>query len=261
MSGLRQESPGVAWVTGAGRGIGHAVALQLATEGWRVAASARTEKDLNALAAAAAPLAGEIVPFRVDISDELAPANVFAEIERKLGHVDRVVLNAGTHKPIDGAAFDARTVRNLVETNLMGTVNCLEPVIHRFVARGRGRIAVVASLAGYRGLPSASGYGATKAALINMCEALRPELAEKGVILSVITPGFVKTPLTDLNPFPMPFLIDATTAAQRIVGGLEKDRFEITFPRRFSYLMKLVRILPYWAFFALSRRLRPGDKD
>jgi short-subunit dehydrogenase len=255
MPNRRRNSPGAAWVTGASRGIGYALALRLAQDGWRVAASSRTEKDLNALEAAAADLDGEIHPFVVDISETAGPAAVLAEIEQKLGPVDWAVLNAGTHEPVDGAAFDARTVRHLVETNLMGTVHCLEPVINRFVARGGGRIAVIASLAGYRGLPTASGYGATKAALINMCEALRPELLSKDVILSVVTPGFVKTPLTDRNPFPMPFLIDTEKAAQRIVDGLATDGFEITFPRRFSYLMKLVRILPYRMFFALSRRL------
>tara|TARA_R110002110_G_scaffold85816_2_gene223526 strand:- start:115622 stop:116398 length:777 start_codon:yes stop_codon:yes gene_type:complete len=255
MPDLRRNSPGVAWVTGASRGIGYALALRLAQDGWRVAASARTAKDLNALAAAAASLAGEILPFVVDISEKAGPAVVLAEIEQTLGPVDWAILNAGTHEPVDGTAFDAQTVRHLVETNLMGTVHCLEPVIDRFVARGRGRIAVIASLAGYRGLPTASGYGATKAALINMCEALRPELLSKDVVLSVVTPGFVKTPLTERNSFPMPFLMDAENAAQRIVNGLATDQFEITFPRRFSYLMKLVRILPYWMFFALSRRL------
>ncbi len=142
----------------------------------------------------------------------------------------------------------------------MGTVNCLAPVIERFVERQAGRIGVVASLAGYRGLPTSSGYGASKAGLINMCEALRPELMEQNVVLSCITPGFVRTPLTDRNPFPMPFLIDVDTAATRIVKGLESNRFEITFPRRFAYIMKFMRILPYWAYFAITRRTVPHDQ-
>ncbi len=249
----------VVWVTGAGKGIGRSVALRLVRDGWVVAASARTGADLDALVVAAGDGPGSIVPFVLDISDAAAATRVLNAIECDCGPVDLAILNAGTHEPIDGAAFDAATVRRLVETNLMGTVYCLEPLIARFVGRGAGRIAVVSSLAGYRGLPTASGYGATKAALINMCEALRVELLPKGVTLSVVTPGFVRTPLTDRNPFPMPFLVDVDTAARRIVDGLATGRFEITFPRRFAYLMKLLRILPYGLFFAVTRRLHSTD--
>lgn len=248
----------VAWVTGAGKGIGRAVTLHLVRAGWTVAASARTRADLDALAQAAESGSGRAVPFVLDISDAEAVTRVLGAIERDCGPVDLAILNAGTHEPIDGAAFDAAVVRTLVETNLMGTVHCLEPLIARFVGRGAGRIAVVASLAGYRGLPTASGYGATKAALINMCEALRTELLPRGVVLSVVNPGFVRTPLTDRNAFPMPFLVDVDTAARRIVDGLATGRFEVTFPRRFAYMVKFLRILPYGLFFAITRRLRPA---
>jgi NAD(P)-dependent dehydrogenase (short-subunit alcohol dehydrogenase family) len=251
----------VAWVTGAGKGIGRAVALRLVRDGWVVAASARTGADLDALVVAVGDGPGKVVPFVLDISDAAAATHVLDAIECDCGQVDLAILNAGIHEPIDGAAFDAAIMRRLVETNLMGTVHCLEPLIERFVDRRAGRIAVVASLAGYRGLPTASGYGATKAALINMCEALRAELLPRGVTLSVVTPGFVRTPLTDRNPFPMPFLVDADIAARRIVDGLATGRFEITFPRRLAYLMKLLRILPYGLFFAVTRRLRPADGD
>lgn len=249
----------IAWITGASQGIGSAVALRLAQDGWTVAVSARQIDKLEALAGDAAPFDGSIEAFPLDVTDEQATARVFADIEDRLGPVRLAVLNAGTHAPIDGKKFSVAPVRQLIEINLMGTANCLAPVIERFVERQSGRIAVVASVAGYRGLPTASGYGASKAGLINMCEALRPELAEAGVILSCINPGFVKTPLTDKNPFPMPFLIDVETAATRIVEGLKHDRFEITFPRRFAFIMKLMRILPYWAYFAITRRAVPRE--
>lgn len=249
----------LAWITGASQGIGSAVALRLAAEGWIVAASARQAEKLSALSRAAVHLDGSIVPFQLDVTDEAACAQVFEAIESDQGAVDLVILNAGTHEPIDGTKFSVEPVRKLVEINLMGTVNCLAPVIDRFVERRSGRIGIVASVAGYRGLPTASGYGASKAALINMCEALRPELMEKSVVLSCITPGFVRTPLTDKNPFPMPFMIDVETAAARIIRGLESNRFEITFPRRFAYIMKLLRVLPYWAYFAITRRTVPRD--
>lgn len=250
-------NPRIAWVTGASRGIGAAVARRLAADGWTVAASARGASELEALAREAESQPGRIVGFPLDVSDPDACARVFMDIGTRLGPVDLAILNAGTHEPVDGTKFSVEPVRMLVEINLMGTVHCLAPVIEDFVARRCGRIAVVASAAGYRGLPTASGYGATKAALINMCEALRPELETAGVILSCVVPGFVKTPLTDRNPFPMPFLMDVEDAAERIVRGVETDRFEITFPRRFTYLLKLLRILPYRAFFAVTRRTVP----
>jgi short-subunit dehydrogenase len=126
-------------------------------------------------------------------------------------------------------------------------------------ARRRGRIAVVASLAGYRGLPSAAAYGATKAALINMCEALFPDLAKDGIRLSLVNPGFVSTPLTDKNDFPMPFLISAEAAARCIAGGLETGRFEIAFPWRFAWIMKCLRLLPARLLFLITRRMVKHD--
>jgi short-subunit dehydrogenase len=124
-----------------------------------------------------------------------------------------------------------------------------------FRNRRSGHIVVVASLAGYRGLPSAAAYGATKAGLINMCEALKPELAADGVRLTLVNPGFVDTPLTQKNDFPMPFLISVQAAVDRIARGLGAGAFEITFPRRFSFLMKLLRVLPDPLFFAVTQRM------
>jgi short-subunit dehydrogenase len=245
----------LAWVTGASKGIGRAVAIELAEQGWQIAASGRDIAELDALATETSELSGSVHAYPFDITSEQASSEIVAAIERDLGDIDMAVLNAGTHEPVDGAAFTAAPLRRLVETNLMGTAHCLAPIVERFVARGGGRIAVVASLAAYRGLPTASAYGATKAALINMCEALRVELAPAGVVLSVITPGFVRTPLTDRNPFPMPFLMEPDVAARRIVRDLAGKRFEITMPRRFAFIMKLLRILPYPLYFAVTRRL------
>jgi len=134
-------------------------------------------------------------------------------------------------------------------------VNGLSHIMPRFISRGRGHIAVVASVAGYRGLPTSAAYGATKAGLINMCEALKPELERHGVRLTLINPGFVETPLTDKNDFPMPFLISVDEAVNHIVRGLQSSRFETAFPRRFAFLMKILRILPDRLFFFVTRRM------
>ena len=243
----------LAWITGAGKGIGRALAKRLATDGWTIAASARTEADLASLADECPE--GSVHVFPLDITDLPRTEEVVAAIEDRLGKIDLAVLNAGTHVPMSADDFSAATFRRLVEINLMGTANSLSPLIPRFIARRSGHIAVVASLAGYRGLPTSAAYGATKAGLINMCEALMPELERHGVRLSLVNPGFVETPLTDRNDFPMPFLISVDEAADDIVRGLRRARFETAFPWRFAFLMKLLRLLPDRLFFLITRRM------
>jgi NAD(P)-dependent dehydrogenase (short-subunit alcohol dehydrogenase family) len=249
LPGLGQKC---AWVTGAGSGIGRALALRLAGEGWLVAVSARTEADLQSLAALAPD---RIKPAVLDVTDEVAVAAATEAIEARLGPLDLVVLNAGTYKPLSVRDFSAAAYRKTVEVNLMGAVNCLAAVMPRMIARGTGHIAVVASLTGYVGLPSASAYGATKAALINMCEALHPELDAAGVKLSLINPGFVDTPLTRKNDFPMPFLISTEDAVERIMRGLRSRGFEIAFPRRMALAIRLLALLPHGVRLAITRRM------
>jgi NAD(P)-dependent dehydrogenase (short-subunit alcohol dehydrogenase family) len=248
------DSPeNIAWVTGAGKGIGRALARQMAREGWTVAVSARTAEDLSTLAAECPP--GRIHIFPLDITDAAATEKTVGRIESELGAPDLVVLNAGTHQPMAAADFSADTFQRLMETNFMGTVNGMAAIIPGFIDRGKGHIAVVASLAGYRGLPTAAAYGASKAALINMCEALRPDLARHGVRLTLVNPGFVQTPLTDKNKFAMPFLMGVEEAAKQMLRGLEGSAFEVTFPWRFAVVMKFLRLLPDRLFFALTRRM------
>jgi len=245
------------WITGAGKGIGRAVAWEYATRGWTVAVSARTAQDLDDLAhqATLAQLPGRIVPFRADVTDQDAVKQVFKAIEQDLGPLDQVIFNAGTHIPNDVQNFNVAPFRTIMEINFMGAVNGLSAVVPMFAARRAGHIAVVASLAGYSGLPRASAYGASKAALINMCEALKPELEAAGVTLSVINPGFVRTPLTDKNDFPMPFLIDATLAARYIYNGMTARKFEIAFPLPFVLMLKVLRMLPYRLYFAVVKKI------
>jgi short-subunit dehydrogenase len=249
---MSQRRP-IAWVTGAGKGIGRAVAARLAQDNWQVAVSARTVSDLEALSNQCAD--GAVRAFPLDITDPAAAARTVSEIEDTLGPIDMVFLNAGTHETDSALEFAAASVRRLVEVNFMGTMHCLEPILSRFVDRGRGHVAVVASLAGYKGLPKAAGYGASKAALINLCEALKPELDAAGVKLTLINPGFIKTPLTDRNTFEMPFLMPVDQAADAIVNGLKGNAFEVSMPWRFALIMKVMRWLPDRLYFAVMRRM------
>jgi len=246
---------GVAWITGAGKGIGKAVTLELARRGWTVAASARTEADLVSLGEEAAKAGGTVVPFVLDVTKRTAVSQAVGLIEDRLGGIDLALLNAGTYVRFGVEDFTAEAFGRQMDINVMGTVNCLDPVLVRMRQRNSGHIAVVSSLTAYRGLPYASAYGASKAALTNMCEAMKPELDALGIQMTVIHPGFVKTPLTDRNEFAMPFLMEAEEAARRIVDGLERGTFEIAFPRRLTFLLKVARCLPYGLYFAMTRRL------
>ncbi|HWW48461.1 MAG TPA: SDR family NAD(P)-dependent oxidoreductase [Xanthobacteraceae bacterium] len=241
-----------AWVTGAGSGIGRALALRLAREGWNVAVSARTERSLDTLAAEAP---GRIHAFPLDVTDAEATLETVARIENALGRPELAVLNAGTYARDSATGLDVAAFRATVEVNLMGNVHCLAALIPRMMARGGGHIAVVSSVAGYVGLPGAAAYGATKAALINMCEALYPQLAAHNVRLSLINPGFVDTPLTQKNDFPMPFLISADMAVDHIMAGLKSRHFEIAFPWKMVLSMKLLAALPARLRFAVTRRM------
>ncbi|MCG8433742.1 MAG: SDR family NAD(P)-dependent oxidoreductase, partial [Gammaproteobacteria bacterium] len=177
------------------------------------------------------------------------------DIEEAGGPIDLALLNAGVWQMMNVDELDLKAVRTNVEINYMGVMHALNAVLPRMLERGRGHIAIVASAAGYRGLPRAIAYGPTKAALINLCETLRSELAPRGIVVSLVNPGFVDTPMTRGNPFPMPNLIPATKAAQAMLAGLEKRKYEIIFPRGFVQATKFLRWLPNAFYFWLVRKV------
>jgi NADP-dependent 3-hydroxy acid dehydrogenase YdfG len=246
----------IVWITGASSGIGRAVALEMARDGWRVVASARRQEELDDLAAEGP--AGRITGLAVDVTDLEATRAAVARIEAEIGPIDRAILAAGTHIPTAASDFKPEDFRTLVEVNVMGVVHATAAVLPGFKRRRAGHLVVVASIAGYRGLPTAAGYGATKAALINYTEAMKFDLDELGVKTQLVCPGFVRTPLTDKNPFPMPFLMEVEDAARAMVKGMDGGGFEITFPKRFTVLVRLVSRLPYALYFALVRRGTKG---
>jgi len=243
------------WITGGGEGIGRALALRLCDDRATVAISGRRDGPLAEVAAEAADKPGKVLAFPLDVTDRAAVAKTAKEIEDRIGPLHLVVFNAGTHQKMRADEFSADVFEKLIDVNVMGVVHGIETILPRFLDRKNGHIAVVSSVAGYRGLPYASAYGATKSALITMCESLKPELDAAGITLSVINPGFVRTPLTDKNDFSMPFLMEPEAAADRIADGLAVRKFEITFPRRFTWCLKVTRCLPYFLYFALTRRL------
>lgn len=243
---------GVAWVTGAGTGIGRALAKRLAEEGWTVAISARTARDLDSLAA---EVPGRITAFQLDVTDAKATEDTGRAIAASLGPIDLAILNAGSYFPTTAKEFSVENFRKTVDINLMGTVNCMGPVVPSMVERRSGHIAIMGSLTAFVGLPTAASYGATKAALNSMAEAFKPDFDQYGVTITVINPGFVKTPATDKNRFPMPFLMEVDEAVDHIMRGLDAKSFAIDFPWQMKIGTKLLGALPGWAKFGVTRRM------
>jgi len=239
------------WIVGASSGIGAALARRLGRLGVRLALSARREAPLRALLASA-PAPGLALPL--DVVDAGAVAAAAARIEREWGGVDLVIWLAGRYVPMRAQDFDLAQARTMLEANLAGVLNGIDAVLPMLRRQGHGDIALVASVAGYRGLPKSLVYGPTKAALINFAEALYLDLAPEGFGVWLVSPGFVDTPMTAANDFRMPALVDPEQAAQAIIDGFGRGAFEIRFPRRFTSWMQLLRVLPYRAYFAAVRR-------
>jgi len=239
------------WITGASHGIGRELAMQLAAQDVRVACSARSAEVLEELHA----LQEKIAAWPLDVTDSTATARTVEQIEQQQGPLDLAVLSAGIYRPLPGGLADPDIFRQHMEVNYLGVVNGLMAVLPRMRERRRGQVAIVGSVAGYRGLPKAAAYGPTKAALISLAETLRLELGDSGVDIRLVNPGFVSTRLTAKNDFHMPSLLTPEQAALHIVRGLQGKSFEIAFPRGFVAWLKLTRLLPYRWYFPLVSRL------
>ena len=259
------------WITGASSGLGYALAGLYAKDGARVIVSARSADKLQALASS--DFAGTILPLPVDVTDNDSVVAAAAQILAQWGVPDVVILNAGYYEP---CSFEDTTLEHFektIDVNYRGVVRCLMAVLPALLDKqkgsmavtgrtfsgikttARGHIVLVSSVAGYSGLPRAAAYGSTKAALTNLGESIKHECNAREIDVTVVNPGFVKTPLTDLNEFPMPFIMELDDAAQAMYSGINSRKFEVTFPRRFTWILKFLRILPYRLYFAATKRL------
>lgn len=262
---IREWSERRVWIVGASSGIGEALALELARRGARLALSARGRERLEVVCAACdaaarpahhtdPPAPALALALALDLSrvDELERAR--DQLLAAWGGVDLVVFNAGTYRPLRAWELSAQAVRETLETNLVGTMSATAAVLPSLLAQGHGAIALVGSVAGYGGLPKATVYGPSKAALINFAEVLHLDLSQRGIGVFLIDPGFVATPLTAQNDFAMPALQTPAQAAAAIVDGFARGDFEIHFPKRFTRVLKLLQLLPRRLYFALIRR-------
>ena len=237
------------WLIGASRGIGLATAKALHAAGARVVVSARNAESLQQFVDAH-PGAQAVV---LNVSDATAITAAARYVQTQQG-LDVVMYCAGHYQSVRATSYSLPEMLRHQDVNYIGALRVLDAVLPELLPQQRGHISLISSVAGFRGLPQSLAYGPTKAALINLAEALYYDLSPHDIGVSVINPGFVKTPLVAGNDFPMPALISTTTAAQEILKGWRKGEFHIHFPKRFTRMLLLLRILPYRCYFALVRR-------
>ena len=242
------------WITGASSGIGRALAIKFANNGWKVAASARREnllKELN-------QENENIHPFPLDVTNIDQCKNVFTNIIEKFKDIEISIFGTGIHDPKSEKKFNLDKIRKIMEVNYFGTMNSINAVYDYYNNKKSGQISIISSVAGYRGLPAAGAYCASKSALTSFAETLQFEMKRKNVRVTLVSPGFIKTPMTDKNDFPMPMIKSPEFAADQIyVGLIKKKVFEIHFPKTFTFFMKILRILPSGIYF---RFLEKGMK-
>jgi len=241
----------VIWITGGSSGIGKALAYKFANEGWQVALSARREELLNEISKSN----NNIHSFPLDVLDVEKCKEVFNKILSKFENIDIAVFSTGIHDPKSEKKLDIENIRKIMETNFFGTINSINSVYNYFKERKSGHISIVSSVAGYRGLPIAGAYCASKSALISYAESLYFDMKRFNVRVTVVNPGFIKTPMTDQNPFPMPMIVSAEFAADEMFKGLTKSNsFEIHFPKKFTFIMKILKIMPNWLYLKLIKK-------
>ena len=235
------------WITGASSGIGKALAEKFATEGWKVAASARRKEILNEMSNHE-----NIFSYPLDVTNQDQINASFKKIIEDFKGLDLCVFSSGTYDPKLEQGINIKQNKFVMETNFFGVLYSINAVESYFKEKKGGHISIVSSIAAYRGLPNSSGYGPSKAALTNLAESLYFDFKKHNVRISLVSPGFIKTPLTDKNEFPMPFIKSPEFAANKMFNGLTKSKdFEIHFPKQLTLLLKFLRILPYKIYLFL----------
>ena len=231
------------WLVGASEGLGAALARQMGARGDRVILSARNADKL-------AQLAAEIPDARAvpcDVSDRASVEQAAAQ----LGEIDGVIYLAGVYWPTKAQEWNADHVEAMIDINLTGAARVLGQVVPAMVARGHGQIVLTGSLAGYRGLPGAIGYGASKGGLMHLAETMHADLRGSGIVVQQLNPGFIRTRLTDKNDFTMPFIMEADAAAATMLRLIDSGRFKAAFPTVFGLVFRIGQLLPDWLYYRM----------
>lgn len=236
------------WLVGASEGLGLALAERMSRAGAEVILSARSEEGL---ARAVARMPGTARAVAVDVGDTASVAAAAAAV----GEVDGVVFLAGVYWPMRAQDWDTAAVETMIDVNLTGAARVVGAVLPAMLARGAGHIVLTGSLSGFRGLPRAIGYGASKAGLVSLAESLRCDLAGSGVEVQLANPGFIRTRLTDKNAFNMPQIMEPEAAAVAMLDHMASGRFARSFPVPFAWLFRLSNLMPDWLYFRIFSRI------
>ena len=245
------------WITGASTGIGKAVAIKFANKGWNVAISARRENLLKEIS----DNNENILSFPLDVTDKYNCKEVFKKIKNRFENIDICFFSTGTWNPKKEKDIDVEQIEDVFNVNFFGTLNCIKAVEEHFKNKKMGTISIVSSIAGYRGLPNSTGYGPSKSALNNLAESLYFDFKRSNVRICLVSPGFIKTPMTDKNDFKMPFLKTTEYAAEKIYDGLiNKNDFEIHFPKSLTLILKILSFIPSKMYFSLVGKMTKYQK-
>lgn len=235
------------WIVGASVGLGRAVAAEVSKTGAEVILSSRSKDELEALAS---DLPGKATVVPVDVADAASVAKAM----KAVGEIDGMIYLAGDYWPMSAREFDGEKAATMLDVNLTGAARVLGHVVPMMVTRGKGHIVLTGSLSGFRGLPGAIGYGASKAGIMSLAELMHADLSGTGVDVQLVNPGFVKTRLTEKNDFTMPFIMEPEAAAREFMEHMQGDSFGKNFPTLFSLFFRLSQFLPDWAYFPIARK-------
>ena len=245
------------WITGGSTGIGKALAIKFANNDWNVAISARRNNLLQEISNNYENIHG----FPLDVTNKSECKEVFEKIKSKFQNIDICFFSTGTWNPKKERDIDVEQIEDVFKVNFFGTLNSIKAVEEYFKNKKNGTISIVSSIAGYRGLPNSTGYGPSKSALNNLAESLYFDFKRSNVRVCLVSPGFIKTPMTDKNDFKMPFLKTSEYAAEKIYDGLiNKNVFEIHFPKTLTIILKILSFLPSKIYFGLVSKMTKYQK-
>ena len=247
----------VVFLTGASSGIGEALAIALARRGATLGLVARRREQLVDLADRCVNVGGKASVFAIDVTDETAVTHAADELRREYGHIDILIANAGIGgNDEETRSYNPRSVKKVIDTNLLGAVNAVHAVVQSMLERGEGHIVAISSLAGFRGLPRSAAYSASKAGMTAFFESLRLDVQHKGVSVTIIQPGFIRTPLTSGRANKMPFLMELEAAIPLFIKAIEKKKKFAAFPWQLATIVRAGKFMPAWLYDRIAGKAR-----
>jgi short-subunit dehydrogenase len=244
----------VVMITGASSGIGGALAIELATHGAKLGLVARRAEALSEIAQSIEGAGGRALVLPADVRDADSLRAVAEQLHSQVGPVDVLIANAGIGPTRDGSDLNAKEVSDVININVIGAANSVAAVLPQMIARGKGHLVVISSLAAYRGLPRSAAYCASKAAVSAFFESLRLDLEPKGIAVTIIHPGFIKTPLTSGREAQMPFLMELDDAVRKIVRAIQTRKKSYAFPWQLASIVRAGMVMPIWMYDWISRK-------